>query len=68
MAEGKGVGALEESKACGNMLSRFVGSIQTVRVAPAAQVTRRERSPGVVGSAPLQLVQGKAMKSRQMVN
>ena len=43
-------------------------SIQSVRVAPAAQATRRERSSGVVGSASLQLVQGKAMKSRQMVN
>jgi hypothetical protein len=68
MDEGKGVAALEESKACGEYAEAVRRSIQSVRVAPAAQATRRERSSGVVGSAPLQLVQGKAMKSRQMVN
>jgi hypothetical protein len=41
-------------------------SIRTVRVALTAQATRWRRSPGVVGPALLQLVQGKAMKSRQM--
>ena len=66
MAEGKGVGALEESKVCGNLDDSVPRSIQTVRVALAAQGIRWERSLGVARSASLQLVQGKAMKSRQM--
>ena len=66
MAEGKGVGALEESKACGNLDESVPRSIQTVRVALAAQGIRWGRSLGVVRSASLQLVHGKAMKSRQM--
>ena len=50
----------------GFWMSRFQGPIQTVRVALASQGIRWERSLGVVRSASLQLVQGKAMKSRQM--
>ena len=37
MAEGKGVGALEESKVCGNLGAPVSRSIQTVRVALAAR-------------------------------
>ena len=66
MAEAKGVGALEESKVCGNLDESVRRSIQTVRIALVAQGIRWERSLGVVRSASLQLVQGKAMKSRQM--
>ena len=51
---------------CGNIDESVPRSIQTVRVALAAQGIRWERSLGVVRSAWLQLVQGKVMKSRQM--
>lgn len=66
---GKGSWRVRGEQGYAGMIDESVPrSIQTVRVALAAQATRWERSPGVAGSALLQLVQGKAMKSRQMGN
>jgi len=46
MAEATGVGALEESKVCGNLDAPVPRSIQTVRVALAAQGIRWQVSRG----------------------
>ena len=47
-------------------MGRFTSSIQTARVALAAEGIRGERSLGVVRSDSLQFAQVKMMKSRQM--